>query len=359
MTGKETIRMQSRFAQAQLGRVTVETEEIGNPAGGQLLLKARYSALSPGTERDLIEGHILPLPQHVGYSMIAKVVAAGEDVRDFREGDIVAVTGQHEEYFLVDEHTATPVPDGVDEEQAALFVLAHTALYALRRTNLQLGESIAVLGQGMVGQLTALLARVAGACPVIVSDIDDKRLALSRQLGAHIAVNVRDNPGELERVVQQLGGASVGIEAAGSVQTMNQAFGLAGERGRVMILSTVHPDTGSRLDTDSIMRTLFMKGAQLIGSYVNSKPFSLKRYDLEFPEHWPPKVSKEAARFRSSDIWTSDEDIRCILNLIKYGALDLRPLITHRFSVEQIPEAYQLVWDKDPGLLGGIICWEE
>jgi threonine dehydrogenase-like Zn-dependent dehydrogenase len=74
-------------------------------------------------------------------------------------------------------------------------------------------------------------------------------------------------------------------------------------------------------------------------------------------DHWPPRIEDEPVRFVSSDIWTSDEDIRVILNLIRYGALDIKPLITHRFSVSQIPEAYDMVWRKEESLIGGVICW--
>jgi len=139
---------------------------------------------------------------------------------------------------------------------------------------------------------------------------------------------------------------------------MGQALNLVGERGRVMILSTVHGDMGSALPYDEMMRALFMKGASLIGSYVNSKPFSLERRDISFDGAWPPKLGEGAARFLSPDIWTSDEDVRTIMNLIYHGVMDLRPLITHRFRPEQIPEAYEMVWSKDRSLIGGLIVWQ-
>ncbi|HML37648.1 MAG TPA: alcohol dehydrogenase, partial [Bacillota bacterium] len=111
-------------------------------------------------------------------------------------------------------------------------------------------------------------------------------------------------------------------------------------------------------DMPKFAETLFMKGARLIGGYVNSKPFSLKRYDLTIEVEWPPILIKNPNRFVSSNVWTSDEDIRVILNLIRYGVLDIKPLITHRFTADQIPEAYDLVWKKDPSMLGGLIRWK-
>jgi len=353
--------IETLYAQAEYGKVVLKRKALAAPDKNQLLLEAVYSALSPGTERDLMSGKVVPLPQAIGYAMIARVVETGADVTGFKAGDIVACTGEHAEYLVLSEDAATPVPVGTDLEQAAFFNLAHTALYGIRRTKIQLGESVLVLGQGMIGLLTAGLARQAGACPVIVTARDDERLKLSKQLGAHITVNVREHQDELERTLKGLGsgGPAIVFEAAGSPETMTQSLALVGERGRVMILSTVHDDTGNSMEFNEMMRGLFMKGATLIGSYVNSKPFYLKRRDIVFNEKWPPGLSDRETRFTSSDIWTSDEDIRTVMNLIYYGSLDLRPLITHRFSVEQIPEAYEMVWKKDRSLIGGLICWKQ
>jgi 2-desacetyl-2-hydroxyethyl bacteriochlorophyllide A dehydrogenase len=358
--------METRFVEAEYGKVTVKTKQIPEPGPGQLLLKAEYSAISPGTEHALMEGNEFPLPQNVGYSMVARVAAVGEGVTDFKKGDLVVATGEHAEYLILNEHIVTPAPEGIDEEQAAFFILAHTAMYGIRRTKIQLGEAVVVLGQGMVGLITAYLAKLSGACPVIVTDMDDKRLEISKKIGVHHAINVKTHPDELEKTLGDLGpGApAVVFEAAGSHAAMDLAFKLVGERGRVMIMSSIYPDTGSHLNSNEMMRNLFMKGATFIGGYVNSKPSLLQRYDLRFPqfdkgERWPPKISENPKRFVSSDIWTSDEDIRAVLNLIKYGVLDLKPMITHRLKIAEIPAAYDLVWKKDPALLGGLINWKE
>jgi threonine dehydrogenase-like Zn-dependent dehydrogenase len=358
--------MEARFVEAEYGKVTVKTKQIPDPGPGQVLLKAEYSAMSPGTERDLMDGKVLPLPQNVGYAMVARIVGIGEGVTDFKKGDLVVATGEHADYLVLDEHIVTPAPEGIDEEQAAFFILAHTAMYGIRRTGIQMGESVVVLGQGMVGLITAHLAKLAGACPVIATDMDDSRLGLSKKLGVDHAINVKTKADELDRVIENLGpgGPAVVFEAAGSHITMDLAFKLVGERGRVMIMSTVHDDTGSHLNCNEMLRGLWMKGASFIGGYINSKPFSLKRYDLRFPdvskgERWPAKVTDKPKRFVSSDIWTSDEDIRVVLNQIKYGVLNIKPLITHRFSVNEIPAAYNLVWNKDTSLIGGLIKWKE
>ena len=348
--------MKATYAQAEYGKVILKTKELQKPGPGQLLLEAEVSSMSPGTEHSLMAGLVLPLPQCIGYSMVASVVEVGEGVTDFKAGDLVVATGGHASHLILDERICTPAPKDIDKEQAAFFNLAHTALYGVRRANIQLGEPVVVFGQGVVGLLAAQLSRLAGATPLIVTDIDDKRLEYSKEMGAHYAINTKNQPDELKDVIRDLGlgGVPVVIEATGVREPLELAFEIVGERGRVVMLSTVLKDGGvPQYDVN-----LFEKGAVLIGCFVNSKPFSLKRNDLTIKVEWPPVPIDESRRYVSSDIWTSDEDIRVFLSLIKFGSLDIKPLITHRFSVDQIPEAYELVWNKDPGLLGGLIHWK-
>jgi len=352
--------MKTRYVLAEYGKVSLETREVPPPGPGQVLLKAVCSSLSPGTERDLLAGKAVPLPSPLGYSMIARIAAVGEGVSEFREGDLVAATAPHADYSVVGAQGCTPCPEDISVEQASLFVLAHTAMYGIRRTRIQLGESVVVLGQGPVGLLAGIFAGLSGARPVIVTNTSDGKLEIAKRLGAHIAINPKTQPDELARVLAELGpGApAVVLETAGTPDSITQSVQIATERSRVMVLSVIHEDMGSKLGVDEMMRGIFMKGASFIGGYINSKPFSLRRYDMDFPGIWPPVVSKESSRFVCSDIWTSDEDIRTFLSLLQYG-LDISPMITHRFSPEQITEAYDMVWNRDKSLIGGVIRWGE
>jgi threonine dehydrogenase-like Zn-dependent dehydrogenase len=311
--------------------------------------------MSPGTEGSLIAGLILPLPQDIGYSMAATVAAVGKDVTDYKPGDKVVATARHASYQLVDQRLVSPAPAGIDMEQAAFFNLAHTGLYGIRRAGLQLGEPALIMGQGLVGALTTQLALASGAAPVIVTDVDDTRLELARKVGVHHAINPQTEPDALDAIVEELGlgGIPVIFEATGQRAPVEQAVQLVSERGRIVMLSTVHGDT-----VPNITEPIMMKGACLYGAYVNSKPFSLRRTDLTIAGCWPPTVAEGSRRYANHDVWTSDEDIRGILNLINYGSLDVRPLISHRFTVDQIPEAYDLVWKKDRSLVGGTIRWK-
>ncbi len=340
------------------GKVVLETKELQDPGPGELLLEAEYSTLSPGTENALMNGHIppVPLPQIMGYSMAATVKAVGPGVTAYKEGDKVVTTGSHASYLIMDQRNVTPALPDTDMEQAAFFNLAHTGMYAVRRSGIQLGEPCVVLGQGLVGALTAALAKLAGALPCIVTDIDEKRCEIARKMGHHHVLNTKNGIDELKALVDSLGlgGVPVVFEATGVRKPLDQAFEIIGERGRVLMMSQVHGGEAPNYD-DNLMQ----KGASLIGCYINSKPFSLSRTDLIITDKWPPCPAPGGSRYtNNADVWTSDEDIRVILNLIAYGSLNIKPLISHRFTVDQIPEAYDMVNRFDPNLLGGVICWK-
>lgn len=347
--------MKTLFAQVSHGRVELKEKELPAPGEGQLLLKAQYSTISPGTEHTLMNGLIVPLPTSIGYSMCATVEALGPGVEEFEVGDVVVTTGEHAQYLVMEALNCTPAPRDVDREQAAFWNLGHTGLYAVRQSRLQLGEPAVVMGQGFVGAMTAQFARLAGALPVIVTDLSNERLEMARRMGVHRAINPREDPDALQREVDKLnrGGVPVVFEATGSRQPLEQAFDLVAERGRVVMISQVYGEAPPQYD-----QKLMMKGASLIGSYVNSRPFALRRADLGIAGTWPPVLEPRLRRFASFDGNTSDEDIRVFLDLLYYGSLGIRPLITHRFDYREIPAAYEEVWNQNPALVGGVIRWD-
>lgn len=350
--------MKTIYAEAQPGKVVLKEKEIGKPQAGEVLLKAKYSAMSPGTENALLGEHIVPLPTSIGYAMSAEVIEVGEGVEELKVGDHVVATVEHAQYVITSELNCTLCPEGVDLKQAAFWNLGHTGMYALRRAGLQMGEPAVVLGQGFVGAITAQCARLAGACPVIVTDLDDTRLEAAKKMGVDIAINSGSDPDALEKAVDALGrgGVPVIFEATGARGPLMQAAELVSERGRVVMISQVHGQEMPPID-DPIMQ----KGASLIGTYVNSKPYKLRRADLLIEGAWPPVMGKKLNRYVNSDCWTSDEDIRVFLDMIKYGKLDITPLISHEFKYTEIPEAYAkyVSPEVDASMTGGLISWVE
>ena len=223
--------MKTIYSEAHPGKVVLAEKELGHPGPGEVLIKAKYSTMSPGTECGLLHEAIVPLPTNIGYAMAGEVIEVGEGVEEFKVGDHVVSTIEHAQYIITSELNCTLCPKGVDLKQAAFWNLGHTGMYAIRRSQIQMGEACIVMGEGFVGAVTAQLARIAGACPVILTGHHDEKLEASRQMGVDYTVNTKTDPEGLEKLLAQLGllesGVPVIFEATGNRAALLQACQLA------------------------------------------------------------------------------------------------------------------------------------
>src|SRR5947207_2776947 len=171
-------------------QVALEEQEWGEPGPGQVLLQTESTLISTGTELTALSGDFPPgsrwaeyiqYPCGVGYSNAATVVAAGEGVEHVRPGDRVASTSAHATYALRRAADLWPVPAEVDAEAAAFATLAEIVMGGVRRSRLAFGESVVIVGAGLLGQLAAHFCRVAGAWPIIVLDPAERRLESARR----------------------------------------------------------------------------------------------------------------------------------------------------------------------------------
>lgn len=347
--------MKTIYAQAHPGKVVLAEKELGHPGPGEVMIKAEYSAMSPGTESGLLHEAIVPLPTSIGYAMAGEIAEVGEGVTEFKVGDKVVSTVEHAQYIITPELNVTLAPKDIDMKQAPFWNLSMTGMYAIRQSGLMMGEPCIVMGEGFVGSVTAQLAKLAGACPVIITGHHDEKLAASKEMGVDFVVNTKTDPEGLEKLIAELGiEIPVIFEATGNRNALIQASQLIAERGRIIMISQVHGEDFPSIDMD-----LMMKGVSLIGTYVNSRPYKIKRADLEIVGTWPPVMNTNLRAYKNKDTWSSDDDIKVVLDMIKYGRLNITPLISHTFTYEQIPEAYdQYVFPKPSSdITGGLICW--
>src|SRR5687768_4142770 len=194
--------------------VALESYEVPAPERWQVLVRATRTLVSAGTEMKAYVGDDVvrrspAYPVYPGYSHVGVVERVGADVEGIAVGDRVATQKGHASHVLVDleappetRDEAPPrpgrrrgpdwvqvVPDGVTDEQAAFAVLGSVAMHGIRKGGLRIGETCAVAGQGVVGQLVAQLARLSGARPVVGLDLAPERLALSRRSGTDAQID--------------------------------------------------------------------------------------------------------------------------------------------------------------------------
>ena len=181
------------------GRAVLQDEPSPVCRPGQILCQTVYSGVTNGTERNVLLGGNYggTWPSRCGYQTVGRVLDLGIGVKNFAIGDLVysGNFSQHVAYFAADaatEHAANLViklPAAVEPKHAALFGVASVAMHDVRRADSGLGDHVLVVGAGLIGQFTAQAARAAGA-HVTMCDLDSRRLALAKTLGAHETVTI-------------------------------------------------------------------------------------------------------------------------------------------------------------------------
>lgn len=281
----------------------------------------------------------LDQPMPLGYSSAGTIAAVGEGLQGFHIGQRVACAGAnyavHAEYAIVPKNLLTPLPDEVDFESAAFTTLGAIAMHGFRLANVQLGERVAVIGLGLLGLLTVGLARAAG-CSVLGIDLDPQRVALGTKVGA--AAVLRDQAVEAAQSFSRGRGCDAILICADS--TTNDPVELAGQiardRANVVAIGAV----GLKIPR----KVYFEKEL----SFVNSRSYGPGRYDPGYEEggrDYPIGFVR----------WTEGRNLENFVELLASGKLDIRPLITHRFTIENAAAAYDLITGKSKEPFLGVL----
>ncbi|MEY3547727.1 MAG: hypothetical protein RLZZ552_94, partial [Verrucomicrobiota bacterium] len=332
------------------GRTELLDVPAPGPRRGRLLVRARRSLVSLGTERMLVEfgrgGWLskarqqpekfravlakvrseglfptiaavrskLAQPIPLGYCHVGEVLDAGE-VPGFSAGDLVVSNSPHAEIVSADPAFTARIPAGVSAEHAAFTPLAAVALQGLRLVSPQKGETVVVMGLGLIGQLAVRLLRARGV-DVVGVDPDESKRALAVQAGARIP----DGASPLHQLVGA-GAAGVLITAStSSDEPVNLAARLCRRRGRVVLVGV----TGLTLNRADF--------------YANEVSFQVSR---SYGSADPADPSSARANF--------DE----VLALMASGALDVAPLLTSRHPFGEAPKIYDDL--RRPGVFGLVI----
>lgn len=281
----------------------------------------------------------LDAPMPMGYSSAGIVLAVGEDVQGYQPGDRVASNGPHAEIVCVPKHLCARVPAKVDWDQAAFTVLGAIALQGIRLAKVELGETVLVVGLGLVGQLTVGLLRAAG-CRVLGVDPDAGKCALALQMGAEVA-ETELSAADVERLTGGLGSDAVVITAStASNGPIELAAAAVRKKGRVVLVGVV----GLQLNR----QPFFEKECE----FVVSCSYGPGRYDARYEQRG---IDYPAAYVR----WTEQRNMTAVLAMIDTGRLDVSPLISHRFTVENAEQAYALMDSGAEPYLGMLLTYPE
>lgn len=276
--------------------------------------------------RSLVEGKLSTgIP--VGYSAAGIVMEVGEGVKDIRPGDRVACAGaqcaNHAEVICVPRNLTVPVPNGLDSIDACTVTLGAIAMQGVRRAQPTLGETFVVIGLGILGQIAVQLLRANG-CRVIGTDLDKTRIDAAKSLGMDIGVHPEDGSDleQVARLTDGIGADGVIITAAtSSDQVMSTAFQMCRKKGRVVLVG----DVGLNLNrNDFYVKEL---------DFFISSSYGPGRYDRNYEEMG---LDYPVAFVR----WTENRNMAEYLRLLAEGRVQVKPLISKTYPVEEATEAY-------------------
>lgn len=359
-------------------------QEVPTPVlgKGMVLVKNHFSLISSGTEgstaqtaRKGIIGKAIERPQQVrqvlnvviqqgpvqayraitkkleaysplGYSSAGEIVVTGEGVTGFQPGDLVACAGvgyaNHAEVVAVPVNLCVKLQCDANMQLAAYNTLGAISLQSIRQADVRLGETCAIIGLGLLGQLTGLMLRASGI-RVVGIDVNDSPVQLAARHFAGLALT-RNTPGIEKQIEEYTGGTGVDAviiaAATSSNDPINFAGAIARKKGKVVILGAV--PTGFDRDPYWYKKELELK---------MSCSYGPGRYDLNYEEKG---IDYPSAYVR----WTEKRNMEAFQHLIADGSIDLNYLTTHEFKLEDAPLAYDMIVNKTEPYLGIVLKYD-
>ena len=311
---------------ATAGTVKIVVSNVEGGARSHLRLEtARILALA-AHDGNLTASELDDQGWNVGYSAAGEVVAVGAGVTEFVPGDWVACAGagqaNHADYIAVKKNLVCRIPQGCGMQAAATTTVGTIALQGVRRASPQLGETVAVLGLGLIGQITVQLLHANG-CRVLGMDLDAQRIERARDHG--LDAGSTDAESFLRLVRDRTGGHGADrtlITAATKSNTViNQAMDVTRARGTVVIVGDV-------------------------GLHVERATFYRKEIDLRMstsygPGRYDPTYEEDGHDYPFAQVrWTLNRNMQAYLNLIAAGRINVEALIDRVVPIAEAPAVY-------------------
>jgi len=275
----------------------------------------------------------------LGYSSAGTIIETGSGMGEFKPGDRVACAGGgyavHAEYNLVPRNLLAKLPDSVDFESAAFTTLGAIALHGFRLSSPQIGETVCIIGLGLLGLLAAQIARAAG-CTVFGVDLSADRVQLAKRLGFSASLN--DEFLDLVAGVTEGRGFDHVLICAdtSSDETVQLAGQVARDRGHVVAIGAVGLELPRKIYYEKEL------------NFIVSRSYGPGRYDPIYEENgldYPPGYVR----------WTEGRNLQSFVDLLASEKVDVKPLISHRFSIDEAPKAYELITGRSKEAFLGVL----
>ncbi|OGK08867.1 MAG: dehydrogenase [Candidatus Riflebacteria bacterium GWC2_50_8] len=304
----------------------------------QVLQKVKTDGLMPTVNAVFNK---LEQPLTLGYSNAGKVIAVGEGVFGFKVGDRVVSNGNHAEFVCVSQHLCARIPDNVSSTSACFTVVAAIGLQGIRLIDPSLGESVAVMGLGLIGLLSCQILQANG-CRVIGFDFDHQKVELARRYGVEaFDLAQGDNPVDLAMNFSYGNGVDAVLITAATTSNdpIQQAPQMCRKRGRVVLVGV----SGLNISRDDFYKKEI--------SFQVSCSYGPGRYDSAYEEKgldYPIGFVR----------WTEQRNFTAILDLMASGKLRTTELVSHEIDFDDAQRAYQMV-STAKDVLGLVLTYDD
>lgn len=279
----------------------------------------------------IIKG-MLDFGTSTGYSLAGEIIEVGANVTDLHKGDLVAASGagaaNHADFVAVPRLLVSRIPQGLDLRQAASVTLGGIAMQGVRQANTHVGETVAVIGLGLIGQLTCQILRASG-CHVIAIDIDEKRVELAKKMGAEFGTL----PGKLTEIKTWTDGfgvdATIICASAQSDEPIATAMEITRKKGTVVVVGAV-------------------------GLNLKRNPWYEKEIDLKIscsygPGRYDASYEEEMLDYPLPYVrWTENRNMEEYLRLLADKKVNFLALAPQEFALDEAELAYKKLKDERP-----------
>jgi 2-desacetyl-2-hydroxyethyl bacteriochlorophyllide A dehydrogenase len=304
------------------GNIAVEEIDIPNITSNEVLVKNEKSLISRGSE--LFARYVMPnavSPSIMGYSDAGIITAIGNDINDIKVGDRVTAVAPHAEYVacITSNAMIIPLPDDVSYEEAVFLPLLTSSVAWAQSANIKEGDTVAILGQGLVGNLVMQVSKGYKPAKIIVIDALDLRCKLAEQLGADVVINCsKSDPVESVRSLTSGKGADVVIDCVGGdagIKSFEQAQDMVKAQGTIHIIA-LYQGNPLPLYSSKIMNK------RLLAGILISEP--------------------------------REQTAQRAIKLIQDGSVRVKEMITHRFPITEAKQAFDLLYEHPDKAMGVI-----
>lgn len=322
------------------GQVDFVRTTVSDPAPKEVLVRAARTLISTGTELTCLSGRYEPgshwdgwvkYPFQPGYCMAGTVVACGSEATRFQVGDRVATRGPHQSFANVPEDHTIPIPPEVSDDDACWYGMATIAQNAVRRASPALGDTAAVIGLGLIGQLLVQYMRLVGSRQIFAIDTAPMRLEMASAHGAThlIRHDVTEARSEVMAATNERGSDLV-FDATGAPAVFPHALRLARALGKLVLVGDSGYPSQQHLTGDLVTR-----GITVYGAHDGNAGFVAS-------QHMP---------------WSNPVMGELFLEYVRRGDMRVHDLVTHRFRPEQAAEAYTTLREHRESAIGVIFEW--